>query len=142
MAFLTIDDYSDQIKTEILTKIVGGDDSLRTRMERKVQEEVSTALRVRYDVPNIFNKTGDDRNQYLVIMMVDIVLFRLAKRLNPGQITETMKSSFDNSKADLDKIASGTFQIDLPKVGDSDGDGVDDKEVVQYGSMKARNPYY
>lgn len=142
MAFLTDDDYTDGIKNEILARLTEGDPTIRTRTEKKVQEEISAALRVRYDVPNIFNKAGDERNQYIVTLMVDIVTYRLTKRLNPGQVTQTILSSYQNAKADLVDIASGKFQPDLPKVGDSDGDGVDDKNVVQFGGSKPRNPYY
>lgn len=140
--FLTLADYAPHIKTAILTAITEGDDTNRTNMEKVVQEEISMALRVRYDVPNVFNKAGDARNQYLVALFVHIVLYRLAARLNPGQITESIKTNFGNAKQDLDKIASGSFELDLPLVGDTNNDGVDDKNVIQWGSMKPRNPYF
>lgn len=142
MAFLTDTDYNDHIKPEILAALTQGSATIRTNMENKVQEEISLALRVRYDVPNIFNRVDAERNQFLVALMVDMVIFRLAKRLNPGQITDTIKEGYQNAKADLELIAGGKFQPDLPLVGDTDGDGVDDKNVVQFGGTPPRNPYY
>jgi phage gp36-like protein len=142
MPFLTTDDYNDHIKPEILAKLTEGSEVIRTNMELKVQEEISMALRVRYDVPNIFNKAGAARNQLLVAFMVDMVIYRLAKRLNPGQISETIKESYQNAKTDLDRIASGNYEIDLPLAGDSNDDGVDDKNVLQWGGLPPRNPYF
>jgi hypothetical protein len=74
--------------------------------------------------------------------MVDMVIYKLAKRLNPGQITETIKDNYVNAKADLDKVAEGSYEPDLPKVGDADGDGTDDKEVIQSGGRPPRDPYF
>lgn len=142
MAFLTDDDYKDHIQDAQLAKLIVGDANARTRMELKVQEEISIALRVRYDVPNIFNKAGDARNQFIVALMVDMVIYHLHKRINPGQIPQLRLDAYTNAKEDLDKIASGSFEPDLPLVGDADGDGIDDKNVVQWGGQTARNPYF
>lgn len=142
MAFLTDADYTPHIKADLLAKLTEGVTANRTKMETIVQEEISMALRVRYDVPNIFNKAGDNRNHYLVEMFVNMVIYKLAKKLSPGQISEQIKISYDNAKADLDKIAAGSFELDLPLVGDEDGDGDDDKGVIQWGSRTPRNPYY
>jgi phage gp36-like protein len=142
MAFLLIDDYYPHIKAEILAKFTEGDDTKRTDMELRVQEEISMALRIRYDVPNIFNQAGANRNQYLIVMMVNMVVYRLAKRLNPGQITESIKDDYVNAKTDLDRIAQGNYQIDLPLVGDTDSNGTDDRNVMQSGGLPPRNPYF
>jgi hypothetical protein len=142
MAFLSADDYTPHIKVEILAKLTEGNDVNRTNMELRVQEEISIALRVRYDVAAAFAMTGEARNNYLITIMVNMVVYRLAKRLNPGQITESIKEEYANAKADLDRIAQGSYDLDLPKVGDADQNGTDDRNVMQSGGMKARNPYY
>lgn len=142
MAFLTDDDYTPHIKADLLARLTEGTKANRTKMESIVQEEISMALRVRYDVPSIFSKSGSERNQYLVEMFVNMVIYKLAKRLSPGQISEQIKISYDNAKQDLDKIAAGSFALDLPLVGDDDEDGDDDNSVIQWGSVAPRNPYY
>lgn len=142
MAFLTDDDYTPHIKSELLTRITEGAAANRTKMEAIVQEEISMALRVRYDVPNVFNKAGAARNAYLVEMMVNMVIYKLSKKLSPGQVSETIRENYNNAKQDLDKLSSGSFEIDLPVVGDQDDDGDDDKSVIQWGSSPPRNPYY
>lgn len=142
MAFLTDDDYKDQIQDAQLAALTVGDTFARERMEGKVQEEISLALRVRYDVPSIFSKEGAGRNQWLVAAMVDMVIYHLHKRINPGQVPELRLTAYTNAKEDLDKIARGEFLPDLPLVGDADGDGTDDKNVVQSGGRPPRNPYY
>ena len=142
MAFLSEADYIDHIQDAQLTALTVGDGTARTRMETKVQEEISIALRVRYDVDTIFAQTGNARNQLVVMLMVDMVLYHLHKRINPGQVPELRLSAYNNAKEDLDKIASGMYAVDLPLEGDADGDGTDDKNVVQWGGATARDPYY
>lgn len=142
MAFLDAADYTPHIKAQILEKLTEGVDANRTKMEKVVQEEISMALRVRYDVPKIFTKAGDERNQYLIEMFVNMVVYKLAKKHSPGQISEQIKTNYENAKADLDKVAAGSFALDLPLVGDADEDGDDDNAAIQWGSQAPRNPYY
>lgn len=142
MAYLALEDYSPHIKTELLNKLTEGDDTNRTKMELVVQEEMSMALAVRYEVSNIFSKSGDARNPLLVAMFVHMVIYRLANKLTPGQVSQQIRANYENAKTDLDNIASGKFRLSLPEVGDDDEDGDGDKSPIQWGAQTPRNPYY
>jgi hypothetical protein len=99
-------------------------------------------LAVRYAVDSIFSATGNSRNAEVVMYMVDMVLYHLHSRINPGQVPELRKERYADALDWLNKVSAGDFLPDLPKVGDADGDGVDDKNVVQWGGRPARNPYF
>lgn len=142
MAFLIEDDYKSQVKDSILTTIIEGDNALRTDAEKKAEAQIRSRLAVRYDVTAIFAATGDSRNAEIIMYMVDMVLYHLHSRINPGQVPELRKERYGDALTWLDKVASGDYAADLPKVGDSDGDTVDDRNVVQHGGMTARKPYF
>ena len=90
----------------------------------------------------IFGASGANRNAEIIMYYIDMVLYHLHSRINPGQVPELRKERYGDAITWLDKMASGDYAADLPKVGDTDGDGVDDKEVIQWGGRPARNTYY
>jgi hypothetical protein len=139
MAFLTDDDYKDQIKDSILATILENTASIRTKAEMKAQEQITSALAVRYDVPNIFNKTGDDRNHEVVMYMVDMVIYHIHSRINPGQVPALRNDRYVDAKDWLKMVAAGKLAPSLPIPA---GEGIETKKDVQYGSRLARDPYY
>lgn len=142
MPFLVDADYKDQVKDEILAIIIDNTSSIRTNTELKAEAELTGYLAVRYDVTNIFNKTGTSRNAMIVMIYVDMVLYHLHSRINPGQVPQLRIDRYNEAKRWLEMVAAGSLKPDLPLVGDQDGDGVDDKEVIQWGGRAARDPYY
>lgn len=142
MAFLASSDYLDHIQQAQLTALEVGDATARTRMESKAEAEITGYLAVRYDAVNVFNKTGDARNQHIVMIMVDMVLYHLHSRINPGQVPQVRLDRYNEAKAWLEMVSKGQLKPDLPLVGDADGDGTDDNSAVQWGTRTARNPYF
>ena len=140
--FLTESDYRTQIKDTQLAQLTENQTSVRTWAEQAAMAQIKSRLAVRYDVANIFNKTGDDRNPEIVMYMVDMVIYHLHSRATPGQVPKTRKERYQDALDWLNKVAQGDYAADLPTVGDTDGDGVDDKNVVQWGSRKPRDPYF
>jgi len=142
MAFLTLTDYADQIKTDILTRLTEGDDNNRLRAETKAIAQATSRLATRYDTNAIFALTGDARNQELVMCLVDMTLYHLHSRLTPGQVPEDRDKRYADAMEWLKMVASGDYNPDLPVVGDADEDGVDDRAVVQRGGRAPRNTYF
>lgn len=142
MPFLTDPDYLDQIKASQLTTLTDGVTSVRLTAEAAAEAQMRSRLAVRYAVDSIFSATGNSRNAEVVMYMVDMVLYHLHSRINPGQVPELRKERYADALDWLNKVSAGDFLPDLPKVGDADGDGVDDKNVVQWGGRPARDPYF
>ena len=142
MVYLTIDDYKAQIKDDILTRILEGDDNLRLDAEKKAVAQAQSRLNVRYDVQNIFNKTGEDRNYELVMYLVDMSLYHIHSRINPGQVPELRMNRYQDAMDWLKNVGAGDWNPGFPGKGDADEDGRDDGEGVQWGSSTPRNPYF
>ena len=142
MAFITDDDYKAQIKDDILARLLEGSATMREDAERKAIAQAQSRLANRYDVPAIFAATGENRNAELVMYLVDMSLYHLHSRMTPGQVPELRNNRYADALEWLKSVSSGDWNPGFPLVGDSDGDGVDDKNVVQGGSQTPRNPYF
>ena len=130
MAFLTIEDYKEVIKGNILTDIIEGDDTLRISAELKAQELIESYLRMRYKVSEIFSRTGLNRNPIIIQFMLDITLYYLHKRINPNQIPDLRIDEFDNAKDWLYKVSAGKLSPNLPELANHEGNS----RVIGYGS--------
>lgn len=139
MAFLTDDDFHTFIKPEILAQVTGGNVNLRARAERAAYKEVLKFMNVRFDPVAELSKTGDDRDDDLIRIMVDITLFHLHKRINPGQVPEVRRDAYAAAIDDLKMIAAGKLK---PTWQEPSGDQTGTKYDVQYGGRKKRDPYY
>lgn len=140
MAFLTDDDYKIQVKDTELTTILGN--ATRLNAENAAQAEMTGYLAVRYNVVAVFAAAGSNRNNHIVMLMVDITLYHLFSRLTPGQVPQIRIDRYNEAKNWLEMVAKGQLLPDLPLAGDADGDGVDDKNVVQWGGRAKRDPYF
>lgn len=142
MAYLVSTDYDAQIKSEILQKVIDGNSTYLSDAEAKAISQAKSRLRVRYDVDTEFAKSGAERNPELVMSLVDMVVYHLHSRINPGQVPELRDKRYSDALNWLEKVAAGDWEPDLSKTGDTDEDGDDDNEVVQAGSLEPRDPYY
>ena len=130
MAFLTVQDYKESIKDNILTDIIEGDDTLRQSAELKAQELMESYLNMRYKVGEIFSRLGLERNPIIIQFMVDITIYYLHKRINPNQIPDLRVEEFDNAKQWLSKVSAGKLKPNLPELSNDEGNS----GIIAYGS--------
>jgi hypothetical protein len=142
MAFLALEDYSVQIKSDLFTRLLEGDDTIRVKAEAQAISQAKSRLNVRYNVDAVFAQAGEARNAELVMYLIDMSLYHIYSRMAPGQIPKLREDRYADALSWLKNVSSGDWEPDLPKVGDADGNGVDDKEVVQWGTHTARDPYF
>jgi phage gp36-like protein len=140
--FLADTDYTSQVKDDILSKITEATATIRTNAERMAEAEMTGYLAVRYDATAVFAKTGTERNPQIIMLYIDIVLYHLHSRINPGQVPQLRVDRYNEAKRWLEMVAAGSLKPDLDEITDEDGDGVSDGNVILSGSSTPRNPYY
>lgn len=113
MPFLTEEDYTVQIRTEILDRVKNNDGSL-LKAEDAAQEEMESYLRDRYDVANIFNKQGQQRSSLIILYMIDITLYHLHSNISPRNIPELRGIRYEAAINWLNRVALGKLFPDLP----------------------------
>lgn len=136
MIYLVESDFESQIKLDILDKITQNNASIVYDAERKTIAEMDAYLRTRYDVAQVWNKSGEDRNALLVMYGVDIFLYHIHSRLNPRQIPDIRGIRYDAAIAFLKDVAKSIISLDLPYY-----TGEQEKQNVnfRYGSEPRRN---
>jgi phage gp36-like protein len=140
--FLTTNDYKPQIQDAILQSVLGGAISGNTTLasaELATQSEMESYLRARYDVVNIFNKTGTARNELIVMYMIDMVLYHLHSRINPNKVPDLRGIRYEAAISWLKSVAKGEISPDLPLLEDTEGNAIN---IIAYGSNPKRNLYY
>lgn len=139
MAFLTIADYGDQAKDYILNRITENDDTVRTSAELKAESEATSYLAIRYDVATDLAKQGENRCQALVMYLVDMSLYHMHSRINPGQVPQLRIDRYNEAKRWLEMVAAGKLKPDLTELTDADGN-IEGNFI--YGSNEKRSNRY
>ena len=139
MPFLSAEDYKTLIKDPILAQVTGSQDIVRTEAELMAQQEMESYLNHRYDVVNIFNKTGDDRNPLIVMYLIDCVLYHIHARITPRNMPQVRVDRYNAAMMWLEKVADGKISPDLPVKEDGDGEQI---SPFRFGSNTKFNSEY
>jgi hypothetical protein len=128
MSFLTQAELKTIAPTEFVTIVAGADTGLVDEVIKEMISLMKTNLGAYYDVDEIFNKTGDDRNLTVLLYLKWLVWYHLKKRRKPGAALND--EDYNEAMKWLEDVSTGKRTADLPpKKIDSDGDGIADKEV-------------
>lgn len=136
MEFLTLDELITEAPKSFVEILVGVETQAAEEIILDMIELMKTNLGSYYDVKNIFDKTGAERNRTVLAYLKDLVFYKLMKRRKPGALDN---SDYDEAMKWLEDVSAGKRKADLPpKLEDSDGDGVPDIEVpfMKLGSRK------
>lgn len=93
-----------------------------------------------YPDDNKFWQQGDNRNQQIVMYLLDITLYHLHSRINPRNVPDLRKERYDGNSptqsggaiAFLKRVASGDVTADLPQILPQQG------MSIRYGSAVAK----
>lgn len=139
MIFLTIDDFKHLVRDPVLAAIIDDDHGLLAKAELSMLEQVQSYLRHRYDVANIFNRSGNDRNQWLLTVCVDIMLYHLHSRTNPRQIPDLRIERYESALEWLKSVAAGKLSPDFPAI--SPTEDAPTGQLTYIGETKRQNRY-
>ncbi len=124
MSFLTDTDYDTLIKDVNLAQVTGGIAAIRTQSELVAQQEIESYLNQRFQVSQIFNKTGTSRSAIIVMYMLDIALYHMHSRVTPRNIPQIRIDRYDSAIAWLKMASKGSITPDLPRISDESGEDV------------------
>lgn len=130
--YLTENDYKRLIYDEDLEVVEQATESIRQAAEKSAEAYFKGFLRGRYDVDALFELTGDDRNDELIMFMIDEVLFTLHSSLPGNLMPEIRMIRKENVDKWLEKIQKGIIQPDFPTIDDEDE--TDQGNPVKHGS--------
>lgn len=112
--FLEQSDYNALISDTVLRQVIENSPALLDEAELMAQSEMESYLATRFDVGEIYSKTGTARNKAVVMYMIDITLYHLHSRVAPRNISQLRTDRYRQAIAWLNMCASGELSPSLP----------------------------
>lgn len=136
MPFITKEDFDASVHEDILNALTKGNDDVITDNVANTIAEMESYLTGRYDVDNIFNKEGDQRNKFLLRIGLTLSKYYIYLAHNPRKLNSTMVAEFEKAIEDLEKIQAGKLTPKgLPTPQQEEGVNSGNGAPVQWGSQ-------
>jgi phage gp36-like protein len=110
--FITPEDYDASIHKEILDRLTHDDEAVVEICEDRAISEMRCYLAERYDVDTIFSAEGDERNQLVLMMAIDIALYHLHSMHNPQNMSQIRVDRYERAVEWLKQVAARKISID------------------------------
>lgn len=116
MNFLTNNDLTEfQVRNEVLAVLKISTSTLDTA-ELAAQEQMSSYLRTRFNVPAIFSAAALARNPLIIMYMIDLVLYHLHSSVSQRAVPKQREDRFNAAITWLKSVNSGDLIPDLPEL--------------------------
>ena len=95
--FIELTDYDASIHREILDALTREDESIVEICEDRAVTDMRGYLSRRYDCDKLFSMTGDERNQLVLMMAIDITVYHIFCIHNPQKLSQTRKDRYERA---------------------------------------------
>lgn len=110
--FVNIEDYDASVHREILDALVRDDQSLVEICEDRAIAEMRCYLSKRYDCDAIFSASGEDRNQLILMMVIDIAVYHIFCIHNPQKLSQIRKDRYERAVEWMRAVANEEISIE------------------------------
>lgn len=110
--FVNIEDYDASVHREILDALVRDDKSLVEICENRAIAEMRCYLSKRYDCDAIFSASGEDRNQLILMMVIDIAVYHIFCIHNPQKLSQIRKDRYERAVEWMRAVADEEISIE------------------------------
>lgn len=110
--FVNIEDYDASVHREILDALVRDDQSLVEICEDRAIAEMRCYLSKRYDCDAIFFASGEDRNQLILMMVIDIAVYHIFCIHNPQKLSQIRKDRYERAVEWMRAVADEEISIE------------------------------
>ena len=110
--FVNIEDYDASVHREILDALVRDDQSLVDICEDRAIAEMRCYLSKRYDCDAIFSASGEDRNQLILMMVIDIAVYHIFCIHNPQKLSQIRKDRYERAVEWMRAVADEEISIE------------------------------
>jgi phage gp36-like protein len=125
-AFIQTSDYDASIHREILDSLLRADSEsydpqIIEICEDRAIAEMKSYLNKTYDVEEIFNATGTDRNALVLMFALDIAIYHIFCQHNPYKMSQVRQDRYDRAIEWLKGVMKGDITIaDAPRLPEED----------------------
>lgn len=110
--FVQLSDYDASIHREILDALTRDDDTVVEICEDRAIAEMRCYLSKRYDCDRIFSALGDDRNQLVLMMVIDIAVYHIFCIHNPLKLSQIRKDRYERAVEWMKAVAREDISIE------------------------------
>lgn len=110
--FVQIEDYDASVHREILDALVRDDESLVEICEDRAIAEMRCYLSKRYDCDAIFSASGTERNQLILMMVIDIAVYHIFCIHNPQKLSQIRKDRYERAVEWMRAVADEEISIE------------------------------
>lgn len=110
--FVKIEDYDASVHRDILDALVRDDQLLVEICEDRAIAEMRCYLSKRYDCDAIFSADGADRNQLILMMVIDIAVYHIFCIHNPQKLSQIRKDRYDRAVEWMRAVANEEISIE------------------------------
>ncbi len=143
MAFLQQSELKTVADPNIIVTITGMDETITDLIIAECIDVMKGYLSRYYDINNIFNKTGDDRNLTILKHLKSLVIYEVYMR-HTREINAAAQKRYDEAMLFLEKLNTGDFFIkNLPPLSTqlSSPNAEQDQQVRFGGNNKYLNSF-
>jgi phage gp36-like protein len=119
--YVSLEEIKTHLYYEQIITIADGDPSKLLKAINVAIAEVRGYLAGRYDIDAELAKSGEDRNELLVLWIKDIAVWHFVNICNVNTSLELRAKRRDDAVSELVKIQKGNFDIALPSRRDESG---------------------
>lgn len=110
--FINLTDYDASIHREILDALTREDDTIVEICEDRAIAEMRCYLSKRYDCDRIFSAEGTERNQLVLMMLLDIAIYHIFCIHNPQKLSQLRKDRYERAVEWMKAVAAEEVSID------------------------------
>ena len=110
--FVELSDYDASIHRDILDALVREDEAVIEVCEDRAIAEMRSYLARRYDCNRIFSATGADRNQLVLMMVIDIAVYHIFCIHNPQKLSQIRKDRYERAVEWMKAVAAEEISIE------------------------------
>lgn len=110
--FVELRDYDASIHRDILDALVREDEPVIKICEDRAIAEMRCYLSKRYDCDRIFSTTGEERNQLVLMMVIDIAVYHIFCIHNPQKLSPMRKDRYERAVEWMKAVAAEEISIE------------------------------
>ena len=121
--FIQETDYEVQARDEMMRLLGDGKRDAILQAERFAISQIRKYIGGRYDCDTLFSATGDDRDDYIIMITIDIAIYHLWAKKAPKSVPEHRKERYSDALDWLTNVGSGEMPTDLPQLSTAEYNG-------------------
>lgn len=114
--FIELSDYDASIHRDILDALTRNDNAIVEICEDRAIAEMRGYLSGHYDCDKLFAATGDERNQLVLMMALDIAIYHIFSIHNPQKLTQLREDRYDRAVEWLKAVKKGMSVDGVPEL--------------------------